>query len=148
MWLILLERHTHKLRSCVHLITQIRCVCPLRFIFIQHLFCSKTYGRLCVSRAILNVLKWKRCCYCSCRWCETTSLSCCHQRAYCSSLRWYKSMENYGEIISAEEYWKTRRKTCPSATLPTVSPTWTALGHRNKNITDLRTYLSTFLAVM
>jgi hypothetical protein len=32
-------------------------------------------------------------CRCSCRWGETLSLSCCHQRALCSSTRWHK----YGE---------------------------------------------------
>jgi hypothetical protein len=39
----------------------------------------------------------------ACRWSETTSLNCGHQRAYSSSPRWYMSMGNYGGMISREE---------------------------------------------
>jgi hypothetical protein len=39
-----------------------------------------------------------------CRWGETTSLNCGHQRAYCSSRRWYMSKENNGGVISTGEY--------------------------------------------
>jgi hypothetical protein len=37
----------------------------------------------------------------SCRWGETTSLNCGHQRACCSSPTWYISIEKHGRIISA-----------------------------------------------
>jgi hypothetical protein len=53
------------------------------------------------------------------------SLNSGHQRAYCSSPRWYMSMESYGGMISTGENQRTLRKTCPSATLPTKNPTWT-----------------------
>jgi hypothetical protein len=36
---------------------------------------------------------------CLCRWDETTSLKCGHQRAYCSSPRWYMHMENDNGMI-------------------------------------------------
>jgi hypothetical protein len=39
-------------------------------------------------------------------WDETTSLNCCQQRAYCSSLRWCMGMESYGEMIwTGENSW-------------------------------------------
>jgi hypothetical protein len=55
---------------------------------------------------------------------ETMSLNC-GQRAYCSSPRWYMSMESHGRIILTGLNWITRRKTSPSATLPIINPTWT-----------------------
>jgi hypothetical protein len=40
----------------------------------------------------------------ACGWGETTSLNCGHQQAYCSSLRWYMSMENHsGMMMWTEE---------------------------------------------
>jgi hypothetical protein len=36
---------------------------------------------------------------CSCRWGETMSLNCGNQRAYCSSPRWYMSMESHDAMI-------------------------------------------------
>jgi len=56
------------------------------------------------------------------------SLNSGHQRAYCSSPRWYMSMESHGGIILTGENRRTRRKTCPSATLSTTNPTWTDTG--------------------
>jgi hypothetical protein len=38
------------------------------------------------------------------RWTENTTSICGHQRAYCSSTRWYMSMENYGEMILTGEF--------------------------------------------
>jgi hypothetical protein len=45
------------------------------------------------------------CCtwWCLCRWGKTTSLNCNQQRAYCSSPRWYMSMESHGGMISVGE---------------------------------------------
>jgi hypothetical protein len=40
---------------------------------------------------------------CSCRWGETTYLNCGHQHEYCSSPRWYKSMERHGGILPAPD---------------------------------------------
>jgi hypothetical protein len=39
----------------------------------------------------------------SCRWSETTSLNCVHQRAYCSSPSWCMSMEMRDGIMSTGE---------------------------------------------
>jgi hypothetical protein len=39
----------------------------------------------------------------SCRWGETTSLNCGHQRAYCSFPKWYMSMNNHGGMTLTEE---------------------------------------------
>jgi hypothetical protein len=64
-------------------------------------------------------------CCCSCGWGEIMSLNCGHQRTYCSSPRWNMSMESHDEIILTEENRRARRKTCPSATLSTINPTWT-----------------------
>jgi hypothetical protein len=52
------------------------------------------------------------------------TLNCGHQRAYCSSLRLYMSTEGHSGMILTEETRRTRRKTCPSATLSTTNPTW------------------------
>jgi hypothetical protein len=61
-----------------------------------------------------------------CRWGETMSLNCGHKRAYSSSRRWYIRVW----IATVEWYWqranrRTRRETCPSATLSTTNPTRT-----------------------
>jgi hypothetical protein len=55
------------------------------------------------------------------------SPKCCLQRAYCSSPRWYISMENHGGMILTGET-EELEKTCPSATLSTTNPTWTDPG--------------------
>jgi hypothetical protein len=39
-----------------------------------------------------------------CRWSETTFLNCSHQRAFCSSPRWYRSIENHCGLC---RLWKT-----------------------------------------
>jgi hypothetical protein len=70
----------------------------------------------------------KETCCCSCLWGETMSLNCGHQHAYCSSSRWCMSTENHGWMILTGENQRTRRKTCPSATLSTTNPTWTDPG--------------------
>jgi hypothetical protein len=57
---------------------------------------------------------------CSCQWSETMSLNCGHKWAYCSSPRWYMSMESQSEI--KRENWRTRRETCPSNALPSANP--------------------------
>jgi hypothetical protein len=51
-----------------------------------------------------------------------------HQRAYCSSCRWYMSIESHGGIILTGGNRRTRRETCPSATSSTTNPTWTDPG--------------------
>jgi hypothetical protein len=61
------------------------------------------------------------CCSCSYRWCETLSLNCGHQRAYCSSSRWYMSTESHGGIVLTGENRRTRRRICPSAHLSITS---------------------------
>jgi hypothetical protein len=63
-------------------------------------------------------------CFCSCRG-ENISPNCCHQQAYYSLPRWYMSMERHGGIIFTEEDRRTRRKTCPNATLSTTNLAWT-----------------------
>jgi hypothetical protein len=49
-------------------------------------------------------------------------------RAYCSSIRWCRSMESYGGMIPIEDNERTQRKTCPRATLSTTNPTWSDPG--------------------
>jgi hypothetical protein len=65
---------------------------------------------------------------CSCRWGETVTLNCGHQRAYCSSSRWYMSMKSLGRMVLTGENRRTRRKTCPSTTLSTTNLTLTGSG--------------------
>jgi hypothetical protein len=48
--------------------------------------------------SITRSLRWW-----SCQWSETTSLNCGQQRAYCSTPRWYTSMENSGGMMSTED---------------------------------------------
>jgi hypothetical protein len=50
-----------------------------------------------------------------------------HQLAYCSSSRWYTSMESHGGMIRTGKNRRTRRDTCPCATLSTVNRPWTDL---------------------
>jgi hypothetical protein len=52
------------------------------------------------------------------------SLSCGHQRAYCSSLRWYMSMGRYGGITLTGK----SEKLSPSTTLSKTNLTWTDPG--------------------
>jgi hypothetical protein len=59
---------------------------------------------------------------------ETVSLNCNHQWAYCSSPRWYMSMENHGGMILTGENQITWRKTYPSVTMSTTNRTWTDPG--------------------
>jgi hypothetical protein len=75
------------------------------------------YG--CVDGVIFLV---QYCCFCSCscRWGETVFLNCRHQRTYCSSTRWYMSMEGHGGMILTWENQRTRRKIQPSATLSDI----------------------------
>jgi hypothetical protein len=61
---------------------------------------------------------------CSCRWGETMSLNCGHERAYCSSPDiwvWRVTVEWYWQEIQGEE-------TCPSSSLSTTNPTWSHPG--------------------
>jgi hypothetical protein len=44
-----------------------------------------------------------RCSCCSYQWDETTSLNCGHQRAYCSSQRWYMIIQSHGGMILGGE---------------------------------------------
>jgi hypothetical protein len=71
--------------DCVSLVTS----CP------QHNHFSVTL--LCF------VATWLVGSFCSCRWGEAMSLNCGHQRAYCSSRRWYMSMANHGSMILTGE---------------------------------------------
>jgi hypothetical protein len=50
-----------------------------------------------------------------------------HQQACCSYSRWYMGMYNHGGMILTGENRRTRRQTCPNATLSTINPTWTDL---------------------
>jgi hypothetical protein len=70
----------------------------------------------------MSLLSKFNCCLCPCG--ETLSLSCSHQQASCLCSRWYMNMESYGGMILAVENWRTVRKTCPSAILSTINPTW------------------------
>jgi hypothetical protein len=70
---------------------------------------------------------WHRYYACSCRWSETTSPNCDHQQDYCSSPRWYMSMENNGGMMLTGENQITRRETRLSKTLSLTNPTWTIL---------------------
>jgi hypothetical protein len=45
------------------------------------------------------------------------------QRAYCLSLRWYMNTESHGGKTLTVENWRGGRKTCPSTTSSTTSPT-------------------------
>jgi hypothetical protein len=56
------------------------------------------------------------------------SLNCNQQRAYCSTLRLYMTVEGHGGMILAGENRRNRRKICPSASLSTTHPTWTEPG--------------------
>jgi hypothetical protein len=60
---------------------------------------------------------------CSYRCGKTISLNCGLQRVYCSSLRWYRYMENNGGMILVGGNRRNRRKSCPSATLSITNPT-------------------------
>jgi hypothetical protein len=66
--------------------------------------------------------------WCSCRWGESVSLNCSHQRAYCSSSKWCMDMESHGGMILTGEKRRTLRNTLASATLSTTNPTWTDWG--------------------
>jgi hypothetical protein len=72
---------------------------------------------------------------CSCRWGNTMSLNCGHQRA-CSS-PWHISMESHRRMILTGENRRTRIKTCPSAPLSITNPTWTDPG-ANPSLRDER----------
>jgi hypothetical protein len=76
-----------------------------------------------------QVMAWGdgSCCTCLCWWSETTSLNCGHQWVHCSSSRWCMSMDSHGRMILMGNR-RTRRKTCPSATLTSANPTWTDSG--------------------
>jgi hypothetical protein len=51
--------------------------------------------------------------------------------------RWHMSVEGHSGIILTWQNWRTRRKICPSATLPTANPTWTDLGlHCERPVTN------------
>jgi hypothetical protein len=65
---------------------------------------------------------WKRLLF---RWSETKSLTYGHRRAYCPSPRWHVSVESNGWHNADRGNRRWRRKTCPSATLSTTSPTRT-----------------------
>lgn len=70
-----------------------------------------------------NDLNARSNCCCSCRWGETMSSSCGHHWTYCSSRRWYMSMESHDGLILTGKNRGSRRKSCPSAT-STTDPTW------------------------
>jgi hypothetical protein len=76
------------------------------------------------------------CCCWSCRWGETTSLNCGHQRFYFSSPRWYMSMESHGGIFTDQKP-RTRTRACSSDTFSTTNPTWTDPGS-NPGLHDKR----------
>jgi hypothetical protein len=77
-------------------------------------------------KLFLRKFIWSYCC--SCRWGETISLNCGHQRAYCSSSRWYMSMESHDGMTLTGENRRSLRKADPSAALSTTNLTWTDPG--------------------
>jgi hypothetical protein len=52
--------------------------------------------------------------------------------AYYAFPRWYEFWERRWNDILAGENWRTRKKTCPSATLSTTNPTWIDPGLRGE----------------
>jgi hypothetical protein len=60
----------------------------------RYLKTQRSNGYILIDCLIDWLIDW------TCRWSLTTSLNCSHQRAYCSSPRFYMSMENYGGILS------------------------------------------------
>jgi hypothetical protein len=58
----------------------------------------------------------------SCRWGETISLNCGHQLAYCSSPRWYRSMERDDGMILTGKNWRTRETPAPVPLRPPQIP--------------------------
>jgi hypothetical protein len=64
----------------------------------------------------------------SCHWGETMSLNCGHKRAYCSSPRWYMSMEAHdGMTSTGDNSWVTewhRQRTTPESSTTTLWQSW------------------------
>jgi hypothetical protein len=93
--------------------------------------CLNTYTKRIVGLLMYFYHEYCRgyelCCPCSCRWGEIMSLNCGHQRTYCSSFRWYKSIKSYGGTVLIGKFLRTWRETCSSATL-SICHTWTDLG--------------------
>jgi hypothetical protein len=59
--------------------------------------------------------------FCSCRWGETMSLNCGHQRVQCSSLRWYMTMQpRWNDADSKTE--KLRERSVPVPRSPPQNP--------------------------
>jgi hypothetical protein len=83
--------------------------------------CRASYS----SRRIVTVFKRTLCSWWSCRWGEKVSLNCGHKGSYCSSSRWYMSMERHGGMILTAGNRGTQRKAFPSTTSSTTNPTWT-----------------------
>jgi hypothetical protein len=94
-------------------------------------------------------------CYCSCRWGETILWTAATPPA--GLLFILMSMESHTGVISTGENRRTRRKTCPSATLSSIDPTWAnplwtlAFAMRGRRLTmafrfsSLRTRCAVFL---
>jgi hypothetical protein len=80
----------------------------------------ETRQRKLISCAWQSLVGWWYCC--SCRWGKTTSLHCSHQRACCSSPKWYTGVESNGGMILTGENRRHRGITCPSAILSTTNP--------------------------
>jgi hypothetical protein len=76
--------------------------------------------------ASVHLAKVKILCLRSCQWGESVYLNCGHQWACCSSPRWM-SNERHGGWHWRENR-RTRRKTCPSASLCSTNLMWTDLG--------------------
>jgi hypothetical protein len=62
------------------------CVCARALACRRH---SSELWALVFLGNVLPIFFETSCCCCTCRWGETTSLNCGHQRAYCSTPRWY-----------------------------------------------------------
>jgi hypothetical protein len=104
----------------------IQCVCV----------CARTRG--CVRERKGHLCQIS---YCSCRWCETTSLNCGLQRGllfisqvtYEHQEPWWNNTDGKTEEL--------KRQTCPSATMSITNCTWTDLGvnpglHSERPVTD------------
>jgi hypothetical protein len=74
-----------------------------------------------LSRPNAGIVRW----WFLCLWGENMSLNCDHQRACCSSPKWFMIIESHCGMIMTGENRRTRRKTCTSATLSTTNLTWT-----------------------
>jgi hypothetical protein len=81
-------------------------VCPAIIVGLLHDVITKTICSciyLYKKRVFVAWLAASLLLCCSCKWGETMSLNCGHQRAYWLSRRWYKSLKSHGGMILTGE---------------------------------------------